>query len=110
MHNVLERLRYSDIFVLPSESEGFSLALTEAMSVGLPVVGYKNCSSVNELIVNGKNGFLCEDGIDDLAEKLSVLMQNKNLRVRFGVNSHEMMKEYAPKKIWDKWENLINTI
>ena len=110
MHNVLERLRYSDIFVLPSESEGFSLALTEAMSVGLPVVGYKNCSSVNALIVNGKNGFLCEDGIDDLAEKLSVLMQNKNLRVRFGVNSHEMMKEYAPKKIWDKWENLINTI
>lgn len=110
VHNVLERLRYSDIFVLPSESEGFSLALTEAMSVGLPVVGYKKCSSVNELIVNGKNGFLCEDGIDDLAEKLSVLMQNKNLRVRFGVNSHEMMKEYAPKKIWDKWENLINTI
>ena len=37
-------------------------------------------------------------------------MQNKNLRVEFGVNSHEMMKEYAPKKIWDKWENLINTI
>ena len=41
MHNVLERLRYSDILCYLSESEGFGLALTEAMSVGLPVVGYK---------------------------------------------------------------------
>ena len=66
----------------------FGLALTEAKECRTPVVGYKNCSAVNELIVNGKMVF-CEDGIDDLAEKLSVLMQNKNLRVEFGVNSHK---------------------
>lgn len=103
-------MRDADIFAFPSAYEGFSLALTEAMSIGLPSVGYKNCSSVNELIINGKNGFLCEDGVEDFANKLVALMSDKQLRCDMGKSAHEMMKEYAPKKIWDKWENLINTI
>lgn len=67
--NVSEKLQEADIFAFPSAFEGMPLALTEAMAAGLPVIGYKSCPSVNELIVDGVNGFLCEDGIDDFAEK-----------------------------------------
>lgn len=45
-------------FAFPSAYEGFGLSLAEAMSMGLPAVGYKSCSAVNELIVDGKNGFV----------------------------------------------------
>lgn len=108
--NIKEQLNKSDIFAFPSAYEGFGLALTEAMSIGLPAVGYKNCSAVNELIVNGKNGFLCEDGVDDFAEKLAVLMSDQQLRVKMGKAAYVSMQQYTPEKIWDKWENLLKEV
>ena len=69
-------LRDGDIFVLPSAYEGFGLSLAEAMSMGLPVIGYKNCPAVNELIKHEENGLLCEDGADALAEGESYNQKN----------------------------------
>ena len=100
----------ADIFVIPSAYEGFSLAMTEAMSMGLPVVGYKTAPSVNELIADGVDGFLCNDGVDALTEKLSALMANKELRVKMGQAAREKMTAYAPQKIWNTWENLLQNI
>lgn len=108
--NVSEKLQEADIFAFPSAYEGMPLALTEAMAAGLPSIGYKSCPSVNELIINGYNGFLCEDGIDDFAEKLKILMQDAVLRKKMGENAHESMKQFAPEKIWDEWEDLINKV
>lgn len=108
--NVSEKLQEADIFAFPSAFEGMPLALTEAMAAGLPAIGYKSCPSVNELIVDGVNGFLCEDGIDDFAEKLKILMQDAVLRKKMGQNARESMKQFAPEKIWDEWEDLINKV
>lgn len=108
--NVSEKLQEADIFAFPSAFEGMPLALTEAMAAGLPAIGYKSCPSVNELIADGVNGFLCEDGIDDFAEKLKILMQDAVLRKKMGQNARESMKQFAPEKIWDEWEDLINKV
>ena len=86
-------LKNGDIFAFPSAYEGFGLALAEAMSMGLPAIGYKNCVAVNELIVNNENGFLCEDGVDDFSEKLKMLMSSNELRVKMGMNAHLEMKK-----------------
>jgi glycosyltransferase involved in cell wall biosynthesis len=103
----LEILRESDIFAFPTAFEGFGLALAEAMSVGLPCVGLKTASAVNELIVDGDNGLLSENKESDFAAKLKILMDNQQLRVTMGKNGHEFVKQFEPKKIWDQWENLI---
>ncbi len=103
-------LQQSDIFAFPSAYEGFGLALGEAMSMGLPAVGYKSCSAVNELILDGVNGFLCEDGPGDLAAKLERLMGDRELRVRMGRAARDSMEQYAPEAIWDAWEKLLETI
>jgi glycosyltransferase involved in cell wall biosynthesis len=103
-------LKKADLFAFPSAYEGFSLALTEAMSHGLPVIGYKNCSSVNELIQDGVNGYLCEDGLEDFTAKLKRLMQDQTLRVKMGQAAHNAMQAYAPEKIWDQWEELLKGI
>jgi len=107
----LEVLRQSDIFAFPSNyPEGWGLALTEAMAVGLPCVGLKNTSSVNELIVDGINGLLAENTPNDFAQKLQMLMDDQHLRVNMGQSGYEMMKQYAPEKVWDTWEELIEKV
>ena len=103
-------LQRSDIFAFPSAYEGFGLALGEAMSMGLPAVGYKSCSAVNELIQDGVNGFLCEEGPEDLAAGLDRLMGDRELRVRMGQAARESMKQYAPEAIWDAWEKLLEDV
>jgi glycosyltransferase involved in cell wall biosynthesis len=104
-----EELLNADIFGFPSAHEGFGLALTEAMSAGLPSIGFKDTPAVNELIKDGKNGFLCKD-VDDFADKLATLMASENLRATMGLNARESMKEYSPDKVWAKWEKLFSEL
>ena len=58
---VTEKYNSASIFAFPSAYEGFSLALTEAMSSGLPVIGCKDCLSVSSLVEHGVNGLLSDN-------------------------------------------------
>lgn len=107
---VPQRLRAADIFVFPSAYEGFGMALAEGMSIGLPAVGYKSCSAVNELIKDGVTGLLCADGVQPLAEALDKLMGDKELRVKMGKAAKADMAQYAPQRIWDQWEELMEKV
>ena len=106
-NDICKNLKRSKIFAFPSSFEGFSLAMTEAMGVGLPVVGYKSCTSISEIVKDGYNGFLCDDGIEDFAAKLKCLMFDDKLRKQMGENARESMKAFAPEKIWNAWDTLI---
>ena len=108
--NVLDVYNKAAIFAFPSAYEGFGLALTEAMSAGLPVIGYKNCPAVNELIKDGENGYLCEDGVNAFAQALDKLMSDEKLRKKMGKAAKEDMKQYDSEKIWDMWEKLIEQV
>lgn len=99
-----------DIFALPSAYEGFSLSLGEAMSIGLPAIGYASSPSVNEIIVNNKTGLLCEDGVAPLSEALEQLMKNQDLRVKMGQAGRNRMKDFSPEVIWGEWESLLKRV
>lgn len=109
-NDIPSALKDADIFVFPSAFEGFGMALAEGMGVGLPAIGYKSCPAVNELIEDSKTGFLCDDGVEPLAEAMDKLMGDKKLRVRMGKSAKETMAQYAPEKIWDQWEKLMNEV
>ena len=98
----VSKLKDSDIFIFPSKYEGFPLALTEAMSSGLPVLGLSNCSGVNELIDHSLNGFLAIDN-DELAVYLERLIQNSELRSIMGKNGHTKMKKFTPESVIACW-------
>jgi glycosyltransferase involved in cell wall biosynthesis len=102
-------LRRSEICAFPSKFEGFSLAQTEAMAVGLPVIGFDYCCGVNELIKDGENGFLVKD-IDEFTNKLDLLISNKQLRRKMGIEARKISDEYAPESIMEQWENLMNNV
>ncbi|PWL46373.1 Glycosyltransferase involved in cell wall bisynthesis [Dialister histaminiformans] len=101
----------SDIFCLPSRAEGWGLGLTEAMAAGVPAVGFKGCTGVEDLIQDGVTGFLADKGsVESLAEALKALMDDAEKRTIMGRQAAESMKQYAPEKIWDEWEALLQDV
>lgn len=100
----------TDIFAFPSHHEGFPLALTEAMGVGIPAVGYRSCPAVNELIHDGEDGYLTADGAAPFAEALRKLMEDGDRRAAFGKRAKENMKPFAPEVVWDEWDQLIREV
>lgn len=54
--------------------------------------------------------FLCENGVDAFAQALEKLMSDEELREKMGKAAKEDMKQYAPDKIWDMWEKLIEQV
>lgn len=97
----------ADIFCMPSRDEGFPLALTEAMAAGLPAVGFSDCTGVNDLIEDGKSGFLVSRSVDELAKALRVLMSHPAMRKEMGEKGCIAMRQYRPDYIWDQWETLL---
>ncbi len=82
-------LRAIDIFVSCSYSEAFSNSILEAMACGSCPVGSR-VGGTPELIADGERGLLFESGnVDELSEKLALLIQNRDLRARLAGNAAE---------------------
>lgn len=92
----------ADIFVLPSLSEMAPVCLPEAMACGIPVVA-SNVGGIPYVVENGKTGLLFERGsIDDLAEKIITLFQNRELREKMNKAAQERAKEFSWERITDR--------
>ena len=107
VNNIDSILREADLFAFPSGIEGFGLALAEAMAAELPAVGFKNTDGVNELIIDGETGILCDDGVEAFSAALNTLMENEELRFVMGHKAREAVKKYEAQNIWNKWEKLL---
>lgn len=97
----------ADIFCLPSRGEGFPLALSEAMAAGLPAVGFSDCTGVNDLIEDGRSGFLVSRSVNELTEALKELMGHPAMRQNMGEEGRQFMKQFAPEYIWGQWEMVL---
>ncbi|RBN49500.1 glycosyltransferase [Flavobacterium psychrolimnae] len=75
-------LNQTDMFVLPSQFEGKSIALDEAKIVCKPIV-VTNFSTVNDQFTNRVNASICEMNAKDLADKIEELMINEKLRGKY---------------------------
>jgi len=106
--DIQEKYKESSVFVLPSRSEGFGMVLIEAMSCGLPVVSFDCPHGPGDIITDGQDGYLIENGhIEAFADKLSQLMQNPDLRQKMGNEARETSKKYLPEKIASQWDRLF---
>jgi len=108
--NVAQVLQQGDIFACPSAYEGFPLAMTEAMSMGLPVVGFREAPAVNELLQEGYNGLLTGTGVDSYSQGLARLMRNQALRVQMGKNAQISIQPYHADTIWQQWQELLERV
>lgn len=69
----------ADVFICSSRAEGFSLAIAEAMTLGVPIIS-TNCSGPNEILGFGKYGLLVENSEDELYKGLKKLIIDSSLR------------------------------
>jgi len=91
--DILEWLPHFDIFVLPSEWEGVSLALLEAMASRLPVIATA-VGGTPEVVFDYESGILVPLGdVSALADALIVLIDNPNLRTRIGEAAHQRISQ-----------------
>lgn len=81
------------VFVLPSRTEGMSIALLEAQSFGIPAV-VSDIPGNSAVVADGYNGFVVPvDNFTMLAEKIVELLRNPNLRRIMGQNAYSVVKE-----------------
>lgn len=96
----------SDIFVLPSFSEGFGIVLLEASACGLPLV-VSNLEVFNTIVKDSYNGLYTETGNEvDLAEKIIYLLQNNSLRLKMGDNSKSVASNFSWEKVTEETEKV----
>jgi len=82
-----------DIAVLTSDLESCPNALLEAMKASLPVVA-TNCTSLEDIIEEGVNGFTVPVGnIQELCKRVRQVLADDGLRLRMGQASYRMVKE-----------------
>lgn len=100
---VPEKMRSSDVFVLPSFQEGMPNAVLQAMACGLPIVATA-ISSIPALVEDGVNGFLVPPGdMDALAAAVSRLALDRPLRERMGVeNRRKVLEEHTISLVWPR--------
>jgi glycosyltransferase involved in cell wall biosynthesis len=95
-----------DIFILPSLAELEGMVVLEAMACGKPIVIGDAKMSASRFFVN-ENGFLFESKNPiDLAEKISKLVEDKELREKMGQKSLVDSKEYDINKSVEKLEQI----
>lgn len=90
----------TDIFLFPTRLEGFGLSIAEAMSCEKPVVA-TNCSSIPELLIDGKGGYLCPiDDVSAFAEAIRHLAEDEELRARMGrFNRQRILDHFTLEKM-----------
>ena len=90
---VAKELAESDIFVLPSYYEALGCVYLEAMSCGLPTIGCCG-GGIDEVIEDGKNGFLVEPKNVDEIVKCFILLTDDKLRMEVGNSARESVAEH----------------
>ena len=82
--NIEEIFSALDVFALPSKREGFSRALLEAMSCGLPVLATR-LDEVEEAFSHGEGGILVDfNDVEKMGSAIISLSENSGLRKEMG--------------------------
>jgi glycosyltransferase involved in cell wall biosynthesis len=84
----------TDIFVLPSWSEGFPLVILEAMAAGCPVISTR-VGAIPEVVLDGVTGILVEkQNPQQLAQAMITLIENPDLRRQMGQAGRKRFEEH----------------
>jgi glycosyltransferase involved in cell wall biosynthesis len=104
--DVFGELAASHLVAFPSQYEGFPNALAEGLAAGLPAVGQRGVSGVEDLIVDGKTGVLVDPkgGASAWAMALSALTGDARRRAELGDAARKHVAQWAPSHVLGLWE------
>ena len=99
-------LSYSDLFLLPSETESFGLAALEAMAWSVPVIS-SNSGGLPEVNFDGVSGYLSDVGnVDAMADNAIKILESETVLAEFKSNALNVAKQFDIKNILPLYEKL----
>ena len=107
---VAEILCYTDVFLLPSETESFGLAALEAMAAETAVVS-TNSGGLPEVNEHGITGFLSNVGdVEDMAKNVLKIVQDDTTLLQFKENAKAHTKQFSLKNILPIYEDIYESL
>lgn len=107
---IREFFAVGDIFVFPSVTEAQGLVTAEALYAGLPTVAI-NALGTKTVMENSRGGFLVEENIEEFAEKVNLLLDNKEIyeekRLEAIERGNELTFSRTFKGVIEKYEELV---
>lgn len=98
-------------YVLSSRYEGFPMVLLEAEAYGLPIIAFDCKTGPRDLVVDGENGYLVEDGnIRKLADAMLLFTRNKKEAFRLSENTKRFATKFNLDSVTNQWETLIEEV
>jgi L-malate glycosyltransferase len=99
-------LNYSDLFLLPSQTESFGLAALEAMACSVPVIS-SNSGGLPEVNINGVSGYLSDVGnVDEMAQNALRILKDDAVLSKFKTNALKTANQFSIEKIVPLYEKL----
>jgi glycosyltransferase involved in cell wall biosynthesis len=110
-HLIMAQYLQASVYLMTSRTEGLPMVLLEAQACGLPIVSFNCETGPSDIVIDNENGFLidCFD-IEKMAQKISILCSDYDLRTKFGKNAVENVKKFRPEVINPMWEDLFQKI
>lgn len=100
----------ADLLLLTSRSEGFSMAVLEALSYACPVVSYDIHYGPNEMVKSGENGELVPANDEDaLFKTLTGIFSNRQRLQKYGLSAQKSVAEYSAIAIKRRWQQLLRS-
>ena len=109
-NEVMRILCYSDVFLLPSETESFGLAALEAMAAETAVIS-TNTGGLPEVNVHGVTGYLSDKGdVEDMAKNALKILKDDAVLQEFKRNAKEHTKQFSLKNILPVYEDIYKSL
>ncbi|WP_299665300.1 N-acetyl-alpha-D-glucosaminyl L-malate synthase BshA [uncultured Polaribacter sp.] len=106
---VAKILCYTDIFLLPSQTESFGLAALEAMAAGTAVIS-TNTGGLPEVNIQGETGYLSNLGdVHDMAKNAISILKDDTTLARFKQNAKNHAKRFSLENILPVYEDIYKS-